>query len=210
VNHDLYSILGLPRDATDADIKKQYRRLAVLYHPDAVPHATDYEKEESAAKFREVQESYDTLGDPEARARYDKDGTTGDGSRLQKEALSNVCGLVLAVAETGGEGCDIVAAVRQQVANAKTMALNAADTARKKAALFRRQAARITRKAGGENVLSTAIENQADKMDAAARDFEASVAMQDAMMGLLADYECAASTQNKYVAIGGLTYTWTR
>ncbi len=66
---DYYAILGVQRSATQEEIKKAYRRLAIKYHPDRNPG--DKEAEE---KFKEAAEAYEILGDPEKRARYDRFG----------------------------------------------------------------------------------------------------------------------------------------
>ena len=71
---DLYRILEVPRDATQADIKKAYRQLVRKYHPDT--HPGDREAEE---KFKKINAAYSVLGDEEKRARYDQFGTA-DGS----------------------------------------------------------------------------------------------------------------------------------
>jgi molecular chaperone DnaJ len=67
---DYYRILGVPRDASQEEIKKAYRRLALKYHPDRNPN--DKEAEE---RFKEINEAYACLSDPEKRARYDRFGT---------------------------------------------------------------------------------------------------------------------------------------
>lgn len=66
VEKDYYAILGLSKTATAEEVKKAYRHLVRRYHPDA---GTD---EEGAAHFREIQEAYDVLGDPEQRGAYDR------------------------------------------------------------------------------------------------------------------------------------------
>ncbi len=65
---DYYEVMGLPRDASQEDIKKAYRRLARKYHPD-VSSEPDAE-----ARFKEIGEAYEVLKDPEKRAAYDKLG----------------------------------------------------------------------------------------------------------------------------------------
>ncbi|MBI4307281.1 MAG: molecular chaperone DnaJ [Chloroflexi bacterium] len=70
-HHDYYEVLGVPRDATEEDIRKAFRKLAFQYHPDR-------NKDPSAAdKFKEVNEAYEVLSDPEKRARYDRYGHLG-------------------------------------------------------------------------------------------------------------------------------------
>ncbi|MBR0150699.1 MAG: molecular chaperone DnaJ [Synergistaceae bacterium] len=68
---DLYAILEVPKDATQADIKKAYRKLVHQYHPDAHPGDKDIEE-----KFKKINAAYSVLNDPEKRARYDQFGTT--------------------------------------------------------------------------------------------------------------------------------------
>jgi molecular chaperone DnaJ len=63
---DLYIVLGLQRGATPADVKRAYRRLARRYHPDINPG-----DRESAARFRQISDAYETLIDPDRRRRYD-------------------------------------------------------------------------------------------------------------------------------------------
>ncbi|GAB4353810.1 MAG: molecular chaperone DnaJ [Candidatus Abyssubacteria bacterium] len=71
---DYYEILGLSRDATENDIRKAYRRLAMQYHPDRTQGDKDSEE-----KFKELSEAYAVLIDPEKRANYDQFGHAGVG-----------------------------------------------------------------------------------------------------------------------------------
>ncbi len=69
---DYYDVLGVSRDATPEQIKKAYRGLARKYHPDVNPGNKDSER-----LFKEAQEAYDILSDPEKRAMYDQYGMAG-------------------------------------------------------------------------------------------------------------------------------------
>ncbi|HEU4604169.1 MAG TPA: molecular chaperone DnaJ [Steroidobacteraceae bacterium] len=73
---DYYKVLDVPRTATEAEIKKSYRRLAMKYHPDRNPN--DHEAEE---KFKEAKEAYEVLADAEKRAIYDQHGHEGLAAR---------------------------------------------------------------------------------------------------------------------------------
>ena len=74
---DYYQVLDVPKTASEADIKKAYRRLAMKFHPDRNPD--DHEAEE---KFKEAKEAYETLTDAQKRAAYDQFGHAGvDGMR---------------------------------------------------------------------------------------------------------------------------------
>lgn len=69
---DYYKVLDLPRSATEADIKKAYRRLAMKFHPDRNPH-----DEEAEERFKEAKEAYEVLCDAPRRAIYDQHGHAG-------------------------------------------------------------------------------------------------------------------------------------
>jgi molecular chaperone DnaJ len=66
---DYYQTLGVAKNAAEQDIKKAYRKLAMQYHPDRNPG-----NKEAEAKFKEVQEAYDVIADPQKRAAYDQYG----------------------------------------------------------------------------------------------------------------------------------------
>ncbi|MBI5287075.1 MAG: DnaJ domain-containing protein, partial [Deltaproteobacteria bacterium] len=71
---DYYEILGVDKNAPEEEIKKTFRRLAHKYHPDKCPG--DKEAEE---RFKEINEAYEVLKDPEKRTQYDRFGPEGVG-----------------------------------------------------------------------------------------------------------------------------------
>ncbi|BDV41598.1 molecular chaperone DnaJ [Geotalea uraniireducens] len=70
---DYYAILGVSKTATKEEIQRAYRKLARKYHPDINKESTAEEK------FKQINEAYEVLGDPEKRARYDQVGSNWDG-----------------------------------------------------------------------------------------------------------------------------------
>ena len=71
---DYYEVLGLSKTATDDEIKKAYRKIAIKYHPDRNPG-----NKEAEEKFKEAAEAYDVLHDPQKRQQYDQFGFEGLG-----------------------------------------------------------------------------------------------------------------------------------
>ena len=71
---DYYQILGIPKNASQEEIKKAYRRLAMQYHPDRNPGKEKWAND----KFKEINEAFSVLGDPEKRKQYDRFGTVGN------------------------------------------------------------------------------------------------------------------------------------
>uniref|UniRef100_A0A646QFH6 DnaJ subfamily B member 6 n=1 Tax=Hemiscolopendra marginata TaxID=943146 RepID=A0A646QFH6_9MYRI len=82
---DYYRILEVPRNATEADIKKAYRKLALRWHPDKNPDR----KDEAEKKFKEISEAYEVLSDEKKRKVYDQYGKEGligrNGRRRSQE-----------------------------------------------------------------------------------------------------------------------------
>jgi curved DNA-binding protein len=73
---DYYEVLGAPRTATAGEIKKAYRQLARKHHPDLQPAA---ERAPAAERFKEINEAYEVLSDPDKRAKYDALGANWKG-----------------------------------------------------------------------------------------------------------------------------------
>ena len=71
---DYYTVLGVARDASDAEIKKAFRKLARQYHPDVAK-----DKKVAEAKFKEINEAHEVLSDPEKRRKYDELGANWQG-----------------------------------------------------------------------------------------------------------------------------------
>jgi curved DNA-binding protein len=79
---DYYETLGVPKTASDDDIKKAFRKLARKYHPDV-----NKDKATAEEKFKQLNEAYEVLGDPEKRKKYDELGANWDGGRVVLAAV---------------------------------------------------------------------------------------------------------------------------
>ena len=107
---DYYEVLGLQRDAAEADIKKAYRRLAMKFHPDRNPEDASAEE-----KFKEASEAYEVLSDSQKRQAYDQFGHAGVdngaggmgagfGATSFSDIFSDVFGDIFSGGAHGGRG----------------------------------------------------------------------------------------------------------
>nr|CAB3239088.1 dnaJ homolog subfamily C member 7-like [Phallusia mammillata] len=86
---DYYKILGVSKDATDDQIKKAYRKQALVHHPDRHANVSDEDKKITEQKFKEVGEAYAVLSDAQKRGRYDR-GEDLDGNSMQDIDPNNI------------------------------------------------------------------------------------------------------------------------
>lgn len=96
---DYYDVLGVARDASESDLKKAYRQLAMQYHPDRNPG--DKQAEE---RFKEANEAYAVLSDPDKRAHYDRFGTAGLAGGLGDAGFGTLFEDIFESFFTGGGG----------------------------------------------------------------------------------------------------------
>lgn len=102
---DFYEVLGVSKNASEADIKKAFKRLAMKHHPDRNP-----DNKEAEEKFKEAKEAYDVLSDAQKRAAYDQfghagvDGAAGMGGGAGGASFSDIFGDVFGDIFGGGGG----------------------------------------------------------------------------------------------------------
>jgi len=97
---DFYEILGVPKNASDEDIKKSYRKLAMKFHPDR--NQGDAAKE-AEVKFKEAKEAYEMLSDPQKRAAYDQHGHAGVDPNMRGPGGEGMGGFAEAFGDIFGE-----------------------------------------------------------------------------------------------------------
>lgn len=86
---DLYEVLEVKKSATDEEIKKAYRKLAMKYHPDRNEGKSEKEKQSSAEIFKKVKQAYEVLSDKEKRQKYDKFGHAGIDPNFNSDFTKN-------------------------------------------------------------------------------------------------------------------------
>ena len=82
---DYYEVLGVKKGASESEIKKAYRKLALKYHPDKNP-----DNKEAEDKFKEAAEAYDILSTPEKKQRYDQFGHSGMGGASSGPSMDDI------------------------------------------------------------------------------------------------------------------------
>jgi molecular chaperone DnaJ len=120
---DYYAILGVPRDADTEAIKKAFRSLAAVYHPDVSTEP------DAGERFREILEAYEVLSSVDARARYDRRGFSRPASPPRRrgrspapkapDPLDDLFDLVVPAPAPGERGADVLVDVRLDAAQAR-------------------------------------------------------------------------------------------
>ena len=110
---DYYEVLGVTKGSSEGEIKKAYRKAAMKYHPDKYTNASEKEKKEAEDKFKEVNEAYQVLSDPQKKQQYDQFGHAafeqgaggfGGGFGGDFEDLGDIFGDLFGSAFGGGFG----------------------------------------------------------------------------------------------------------
>ena len=153
-----YETLGVPPDATAAQIKKAYRRQARKYHPDSNPGDPDAE-----ARFKEVTRAYEVLSDPDRRARYDATGDTSAPPPPDAELAAVLVPILdWAVNDAAGFGgdpaaLDLVAKMRARLGAAVADAERQVGALQKTLAILKKIQGRFTTPEGRVNIFEETL-----------------------------------------------------
>src|SRR5712692_1982103 len=96
---DYYKTLGVPRSASEAEIKSAFRKLARKHHPDVNPNNKDAER-----RFKEINEAYQVISDPEKRKKYDRLGADWERGAAEEEMMRRYGSSGFGQARTRGAG----------------------------------------------------------------------------------------------------------
>jgi curved DNA-binding protein CbpA len=176
---DLYSELGVGRGATRVDVKKAYRRRVKTAHPDAGG---------DPAAFRRLQLAYDVLSDDAQRKRYDE---TGQEEAPSDKAVQEAAQAVIsAVAQTDDvDHDDVLRHARAVVSAAMAQVRRQREQCGAVEIKFRRAAGRVSRRGGGDNVLSMVLERQAEEMAKQAAAASGEVERLSRVQAVLGEYD---------------------
>src|SRR5277367_3187840 len=94
---DYYKVLGVDRKASEGEIKSAYRKLARKFHPDVNPN-----NKEAEARFKEINEAYQVISDPEKRKKYDELGADWEHGVSQEEMMRRYAAQQRAAGAGGG------------------------------------------------------------------------------------------------------------
>lgn len=178
MNH--YEILGVRRDATEADVKRAYRRASKHAHPDR--------EGGSHERMQAVNAAYAVLGDARRRADYDAGGDGHQEADPLAGARAELRSLFMQVLQKAPEHIDPVEHLKQELkVNMQRMLANSTRL-REIAALARKRARRIRHKDGAENLLAQVAESLAQRAEADVVEQAKSITQVGQMQAMLGDY----------------------
>lgn len=103
-NKNLYSVLGLQSGASIDEVKRAFKKLAILYHPDKQQNKSEAEKKEAEEKFKEINEAYSVLSDPKKKQDYDAFGSVGGGGMNMGDGFADMADFIRNMHSAGGFG----------------------------------------------------------------------------------------------------------
>lgn len=179
---DFYDILGVPKSASEEEIKQVYRRLAMQYHPDRNQGDGAAEAE---VRFKKVKEAYECLGDAKRRAKYD----AGGGSQEVDEEAQARALLVHTFRRAIDAGGDLLEAARHFMADERTKATKLRAEAATQRSLAIKKQGKVRTRDGSVNLLDRLLQDQITACDEQIARADAFLAMHKRAQALLDAYE---------------------
>lgn len=209
-----YEILGVKNTATAAEIKKAYRRASKAHHPDVKGPDGDVQA------FREIQESYDVLSDPDLRAEYDRTGRMPKAQPLADQIQAMVLGvyaenLKSAIIQSQGDcsHVQLLQGTRDHFAKKKADHEGNAKMMRKNRAAVEKQQGRIShKKKNGPTIFDDLLADQLRQFDEAIQATAAEIVTIDKCLVYLEDFQEPEAAQEKAEeSLGGISLSeWMR
>lgn len=154
---DPYLILGVERNATDAQIRKAYRSMARIHHPDK-----NLDDPYAKTRFQQVKNAYEILKDPERRQRFDN-GESTQVFDIRGAAINALITMMLDQLKTKGDR-NIIENIRTAISDRVRGAKQARRQCKKSATEVERVKERFSYSGKGRNVLADAIDDQQNKL----------------------------------------------
>lgn len=173
-----YDTLGVKPDASPEAIKKAWRRLSSSAHPD---------KGGSTERQQAVNQAYETLSDPERRARYDATGSDAGPPTITDQAKQELLNLFCAILEEGPD--DLMGACHKRMLAEVARLHGEAETSQRRLGKLARLKGKMRRKDGGHSLMDGLIDSQSEALRSRIETIERGLAVGKEVERLLAEYE---------------------
>lgn len=178
---DPYLELEISIDATEEEIKAQYRALAMIHHPD---------KGGDEEKFKRIKEAYEILSDPIRRKGYDMSGDAESNLQIRNSALDHIAQMVAQIVPTfDSEQGDLIAAMNLEVTKIRQSMFENINVCNKYLENLNKVVVRINAKHNKQNIMLELVQKQIDQRKREHEDFTKRIQICDLEIEILKDYE---------------------
>jgi DnaJ-class molecular chaperone len=178
---DPYLELEVSFDATDEEIKSQYRALAMIHHPD---------KGGDEEKFKRIKEAYEILSDPIRRKAYELSGNAETNLQIRNAALDHIAQMMgQIVPQFNSEADDLFAIMREEVIKIRQSMLENTNTCVQFMANLQKVMIRVNAKHDKQNIMIDILQKQIDFRNREHEDFAQRIKICDLEIEILKDYE---------------------